>query len=204
MGDLRQYNFYRYYDPATGRYLTVDPYGVESRAGDRSYDARVGRWATMSDDPIRFESESLSRYAYASNDPINLIDRDALRPGESYPTANDAATQALDDVNEQSINQCREYGGWVYRLPNGTWTYGKATKGSQHRTTLPLRPRGGSPYHTHGCCEPDYNNEEFSGTDKDVSDRFGVPGFLGTPSGSMKRYDPDPARPRNGSVSNLR
>lgn len=211
------YNFYRFYDPATGRYLSVDPYGVESRVGDRSYDSRLGRWTTSSDDPIRFQNESLSRYAYASNNPCNLIDRDALRPGESYPIASDAANQALDDVTEQSYDECREYGGWVYKLPNGTWTYGRAKRGSQHRIVYPRRPTSTArPYHTHGCCEPNYNNEMFSGIGSDpndpaavesdaaLSDRLGAPSYLGTPTGSRLRYDPDPSRPRNGRVSNIR
>jgi len=210
------YNFYRFYDPATGRYLSVDPYGVESRAGDRSYDSRLGRWTTSSDDPIRFQNESLSRYAYASNNPCNLIDLDALRPGESYPTRDDAANQALDDVTEQSIDECVEYGGWVYKLPNGTWTYGKATtRNLPHHVDFPPRPaRAAGVYHTHGCCDAGLGDEvlsgldptrpDYEGTDAYWADQHKLPIYLGTPTGNRWRYDPDPSKPRNGRTSHLR
>ena len=42
------------------------------RFGARDYDASVGRWTTK--DPIGFEGGDTNLYAYAFNDPVNLID----------------------------------------------------------------------------------------------------------------------------------
>lgn len=50
------------YDPDTG--LT--------RFGARDYDAAIGRWTAR--DPLSFAGNSANLYAYAFNDPVNLID----------------------------------------------------------------------------------------------------------------------------------
>jgi RHS repeat-associated protein len=60
-----------------------DPDTRLTRFGARDYDASVGRWTTK--DPIRFAGGSANLYAYAADDPVNLID----------PTG----TDANDDLN---------------------------------------------------------------------------------------------------------
>jgi RHS repeat-associated protein len=52
------YNYFRYYDPETGRYVTPDPIGL---AG------------------------GINPYAYVGNDPINMIDPLGLYPGQMPP-----------------------------------------------------------------------------------------------------------------------
>ena len=49
--------------------------------GARDYDPGIGRWTSK--DPIGFNGQSLSWYAYVNNDPINWIDPSGLEPCES-------------------------------------------------------------------------------------------------------------------------
>jgi RHS repeat-associated protein len=51
------YNYHRYYDPSSGRYITSDPIGLTG---------------------------GINLYAYAYNDPVNLIDPYGLRYGGGY------------------------------------------------------------------------------------------------------------------------
>ena len=39
--------------------------------------------------------------------------------------------------------------------------------------------------------------------DKKVSDDKGVPGYVGTPAGNIKKYAPDPKKKRKGSVTTI-
>jgi RHS repeat-associated protein len=48
------------------------------RFGARDYDPSVGRW--VSKDPIRFDAAGTNLYAYALNDPVNVVDRDGRNP----------------------------------------------------------------------------------------------------------------------------
>jgi hypothetical protein len=47
-------------------------------------------------------------------------------------------------------------------------------------------------WHTHGAPDPGYDTENFSDLqgDKDFSRYYDAPGYLATPSGTIKRYDP--------------
>jgi RHS repeat-associated protein len=47
------------------------------RFGARDYDAETGRW--MIKDPVSFHSGSANLYAYASNDPVNVVDPTGLQ-----------------------------------------------------------------------------------------------------------------------------
>ena len=49
--------------------------------GHRSYDPETGRW--LSRDPIGFAGGQSNPYAYAINDPVNLVDRTGLAPNET-------------------------------------------------------------------------------------------------------------------------
>jgi hypothetical protein len=47
-------------------------------------------------------------------------------------------------------------------------------------------------WHTHGAADPGYDNENFSGNngDKGYSNANNAVGYLATPSGKIKKYDP--------------
>ena len=60
-------------------------------------------------------------------------------------------------------------------------------------------------YHTHGAYNPKYGagNYRHSPEDKDFSDATGKSNYLGDPAKRVRRYDPDPARNRQGKVKEL-
>ncbi|VAW74333.1 hypothetical protein MNBD_GAMMA15-1337, partial [hydrothermal vent metagenome] len=60
------YNYFRYYDPQTGRYVTADPLGVVP-------------------DPNATQSNLNHLYVYANNNPVNLTDPYGLLPGMPLP-----------------------------------------------------------------------------------------------------------------------
>jgi len=168
-----------------------DSHTKQTRFGFREYDSRTARWTTK--DPIRFQGASTNLYSYINIDPINWIDPQGLRPGDSYASVYLAAQDALNDSNPRSIREGVEYGGRIYEMFDGSYSYTPPNRGTAHSVNLPPVPWGtknAGQYHTHGAAEPNYLNEEFSKQDKRVSDREGVPSFLGTPSGKIKSYPP--------------
>jgi hypothetical protein len=96
----------------------------------------------------------------------------------------------------------------VYPTDDGKWSYTEPVPGAHSGTGLGPLPPGKkreecSSYHTHGDYDPsiDYSrwdpnyvdgNEEFSPSDMYKDAQAGTPGYLGTPKGKVKRYDPPP------------
>lgn len=101
---------------------------------------------------------------------------------------------AMQHANAKSVAEGREYGGWVRRNPNGTYSYDPPVKGT--KDGLSNMPAKGANdvvwYHTHGANDPGYDNENFSGDDGDkgYSKATGADGYVATPSGAIKKYDP--------------
>jgi len=58
----------RYYDPTTARFISEDP------ASAQYYSPPLGRWTHPTSTPARTNPVSYNRYAYASNDPVDLRD----------------------------------------------------------------------------------------------------------------------------------
>jgi RHS repeat-associated protein len=72
------YNYHRYYDPRTGRYLRADPsHSVQSRCTMIPY---------FSPDDLTTEPYELLLFAYTANNPINSIDPNGLNtdPCQKY------------------------------------------------------------------------------------------------------------------------
>jgi RHS repeat-associated protein len=195
----------------------------------RYYNPVFGRF--ISEDPIGFGG-GINVYAYVGNSPTNLIDAFGLRPGDRYPTLRCAGWNAVRDINQTSRQRSaawpngREYGGWAYQNPDGTYSYtapapGEATgMSSGDYNPNPVGTTKAADYHTHGAYMPSMNpgnpspgapgykwrddgNEVFSPPDMDSNDRWGLPGFLGTPQGTTEMYVPIPGRPEGGSVTVL-
>lgn len=133
-----------------------------------------------------------------------------------FATADDAARAALERANPDSIRDNREYGGLIYRGADGQYYYTGPLRGSDQGVTPSdaAAPPGTTvvgDYHTHGdystvdpatgaavrTSDPandDFDSDNFSTTDRNgiASDGAGTPGYagyLGTPSGTFRRYD---------------
>lgn len=113
---------------------------------------------------------------------------------KTYPTAEAAAVAAMQEVNAKSVKEGREYGGWVHKNSDGTYSYDPPVKGSKDGlTNMPGKgPNDVVWYHTHGANDPGYDNENFSGAtgDKGYSKANNADGYVATPSGAIKKYDP--------------
>jgi uncharacterized Zn-binding protein involved in type VI secretion len=134
-----------------------------------------------------------------------------------FANADQAARAALNIANPQSIAANREYGGMVYRDVHGQYWFtgpGAGTDQGFNPTSTPIPP-GTQPagdYHCHGdystqdpatgravrTSDPSrdqFNSDNFSPTDRsgianDARGNPGYKGYLGTPSGQFKTYDP--------------
>lgn len=113
---------------------------------------------------------------------------------KKYATAEEAAIAAMQEANKKSVPEGREYGGWVYKNSDGTYSYDPPVQGTKDgMTNMPAKPANGEVwYHTHGANDPGYDNENFSDTpgDKGYSKQESATGYLATPSGVIKKYDP--------------
>jgi hypothetical protein len=111
-----------------------------------------------------------------------------------YPTAEAAAIAAMQDANPKSKAKNLEMGGWIQKNPDGTFTPRPPVTGSPAGLdNMPAKQSDDVAWwHTHGAYDPKYDNENFSGAtgDKGYSKANNAPGYVATPSGAIKKYDP--------------
>ncbi len=91
------YNYHRYYDPGTGRYLTPDPIGLDG---------------------------GINLYAYVLNNPINLIDQEGLLFG--IPAGEGYGQSATEYYANITIDPCasgwEKAGAWTGGIISSLWT----------------------------------------------------------------------------------
>ena len=104
-----------------------------------------------------------------------------------------AARSALNTINPTSVAQNLEYGGYVYRNADGSYSTTAPISGTPISLELPpisvATPAGTTTtasYHTHAAFDPRFDNENFSATDISTAVTFRLDGYLGTPMGAFK------------------
>ena len=169
-------------EPLTGGLVAV---------GRRWYDPTVGRF--LQRDPMYASPV----YAYCWNDPIQLVDILGLKPGDKYKSPDAAAKAAIRDIWDKSQREGVEYGGWIYKNPDGTYSYtAPVTQGDPWGVNLGTPPNNAvGHYHIHPGDPPGADDENFSPEDREdirkrARDCPGFAGYLGTPSGVIKKYVP--------------
>ncbi len=116
-------------------------------------------------------------------------------PGE-YGSQNAAGEAAVGCINAGSIATNTEFGGNIYQMANGQYSFTHPVAGGPASVDIPdTVPNGttiAADYHTHAAYDPamGLGNEIFSPVDIAGNDASGLPGFLGTPTGRIQIYDP--------------
>ena len=121
----------------------------------------------------------------------------AEKPGDLFKTAEGAAKDFGLTYNGKSINEGQEYGSRIYIVvkDNVTYfTYTEPNTGGNAGVNPSTEPTGSTAVadvHSHGKYEAEYDNDNFSTADKEDNDNTWLTGYLTTPDGSLKHYDPE-------------
>jgi RHS repeat-associated protein len=161
----------------------------------------------LGEDPIGFAGGDVNLYAYVGNNPLRWRDPMGFRPGDSYSTLDAAAIDAINDINETSISEGKEYAGGLYQNSDGTYSYtapNEGTKDSSSPGRLPDGKTNQGSYHTHGANDHGYDNENFSSADQFLSELAGKPAYLGTPGRKIKKYIPEKGLRMRGKDTRLK
>jgi hypothetical protein len=139
-------------------------------------------------------------------------------PPTGFATQDEAAKAAMEAANPQSIKDNLEYSGLIYQGSDGRYYYTGPVQGSDSGANpwsdapLPPGTQEAAYYHTHAAyslkdpttgaairtddpTKDGFNSDNFSEADRDVADDKaanipGYAGYVGTPGGKYKKYDP--------------
>ena len=103
-----------------------------------------------------------------------------------------AGQEVLNGINPTSVRENREYGGWVYQNPDGSFSSTAPVRGEvasvnigNPTTSVPPGTTATASYHTHGGPDPRFLNEQFSPQDLSADRFFNVDGYLSTPAAAL-------------------
>jgi RHS repeat-associated protein len=206
-------NFMRQVAARSGLSTSLPSPGAQTKSYCRARycDQTAGRF--IGEDRLGFDGGDVNFYAYVGNNPTKVVDPLGLKPGDKYKSIDCAGSNALGDIFPQTKQDGLEHGGFIYQNPDGTYSYTAPITGTPVFIPagpffrIPIPP-GASPagwYHTHPYV-PGYNGQAFSDGDEWVSEHLNNsnshpiagPGYLGTPTHSIKKYVPVFGKPYGG------
>lgn len=164
--------------------------------GARYYDARLSLWQSI--DPLAAAYPAWSPYAYVLQNPLTFTDPDGQAPHHLFRSPDAAAKDFGRLYNPVSIRRNRELAASIYEVKrNGRYyyAYSKPAKGTidasdPSKAPAPAGTRTVGDIHTHGAEIAKYDNNHFSDADIDGITADGHIGFVVTPKGYLKRYNP--------------
>jgi YD repeat-containing protein len=117
------------------------------------------------------------------------------------------ARQGVREIWDKTRRERREYGGKICRRKDGNTFFTPPNRGEEKSVKTGSCPTGTENegyYHTHPNL-PGYPTEDFSDMDKQIAANEGKPGYLGTPSGAIKKWhpSPDPNHPEVGATETI-
>ncbi|KXH81147.1 DUF4329 domain-containing protein [Chryseobacterium kwangjuense] len=177
----------------------------------RNYDPAMGRFFNV--DPLSEKYPTWSTYAFSGNRVVDARELEGLEPYILFKTEENAAKNFGQQYNGKSIIQGKEYAANIYlkKAADGKmyYYYDTPNKGdaASSRASLTWFSEGKptSVIHSHGKStvgdKIQYDDNNFSETDKNKGERTGKKEYLTTPDGSLKVYDPVKNSPNeNGRV----
>ncbi|NNF33690.1 MAG: DUF4329 domain-containing protein [Saprospiraceae bacterium] len=173
---------------------SYDPESNNYYYGARYLDTKTSLWNSI--DPYHEEVPGWSPYSFAFLNPGRYIDEDGNLPGELFSSPEKAAYDFGKIYNPKSFKINREYGAQIYRVSkNGKnfYTYAKPLRGTKASVKLASAPKGFkvvADVHSHGAHMHKYKNNDFSSTDMSGNANDRTIGFVTTPDGSLKKYNP--------------
>jgi hypothetical protein len=142
--------------------------------------------------PADTDAATTTEMDAAKTGKIGSVRVTAPPPQMKFATAEEAAIDAMQRINSRANKEGFEYGGWIRRNPDGTYSYDAAARGSpvDMYNMPPKGPNDVAWYHTHPKV-PNYDGENFSDVgDMTYSQANTAVGYVATPSGAIKKYDP--------------
>ncbi len=162
----------------------------------------IGKHGTSTEIRIVKEAEisaATTAFADPSKAPTDYFSNTLPTSGshEIFTTEVDAANGWGAAYNAMSIRDVKEYASTIYELEIDGTTYLNYTEpdmtGGNDSSTCTPEPEGKeavADIHSHGAYEEGYDNNNFSPADKRDNERTGLTGYVTTPNGSLKKYDP--------------
>lgn len=139
----------------------------------------------------------------------NELNNDLYKNGSApiFNSTENAAKGWASRFNTKSINEKKEYNSYIFSTKINGKVVGSYTRpeiGMKKETRTKWSPMGLSKYHahihSHGDNDVDYNNESFSEEDIDLYKQIGILGYLTTPKGKLKSYNPNNAANKREKV----